>query len=117
MSYIPAGRPEGGLRDIWVSGKVGDSRARCLATSLHQKGHEVTLIGVKKASEAPIASWGEVVTEQPRKSIRQQASSYFHRKTVLWTIAFRIRVPNSVCHVEVLHFLTKARQSRNLDCR
>ena len=39
-------------RDIWISGKarermrlkvaseVGDSRSRCLATSLHQKGYE-----------------------------------------------------------------------------
>ncbi|CAE7199048.1 unnamed protein product [Symbiodinium necroappetens] len=34
----------------------------------------VTLIGVKKSSEAPIASWGEVITEQPRKSIRMQGS-------------------------------------------
>ncbi|CAE7534721.1 rplQ [Symbiodinium sp. CCMP2456] len=68
MSYIPAGRPEGGLRDIWVSGKVGDSRARCLATSLHQKGHEVTLIGVKKSSEAPLASWGEAMESRQQSA-------------------------------------------------
>mmetsp|Transcript_7298 Transcript_7298/g.12656 ORF Transcript_7298/g.12656 Transcript_7298/m.12656 type:complete len:87 (+) Transcript_7298:54-314(+) len=72
MSYIPAGRPEGGLRDIWVSGKVGTPYARCLATSLHQKGHEVTLVDVKKGGDAPVKAWGEVITEQPRKSGRLQ---------------------------------------------
>eukprot|EP00437_Effrenium_voratum_P038446 CAMPEP_0181468966 /NCGR_PEP_ID=MMETSP1110-20121109/37764_1 /TAXON_ID=174948 /ORGANISM="Symbiodinium sp., Strain CCMP421" /LENGTH=83 /DNA_ID=CAMNT_0023593835 /DNA_START=41 /DNA_END=292 /DNA_ORIENTATION=- len=67
MSYVPAGRPEGGLRDIWVSGKVGDAHARCLATSLHQKGHEVTLVNVKGSSDVPLISWGEVTVEQPRR--------------------------------------------------
>eukprot|EP00438_Fugacium_kawagutii_P005336 Skav210310 [mRNA] locus=scaffold475:232849:233421:- [translate_table: standard] len=68
MSYAPSGPPESQHRDIWVSGKVGDSRARCLATSLHQKGYEVTLVEVNKSSEQPLASWGEVSLEKTKKA-------------------------------------------------
>ncbi|CAE8622812.1 unnamed protein product, partial [Polarella glacialis] len=71
MPYVPAGAPESEFRDIWISGRVGDSRSRCLATSLHQKGHEVTLVDVKQSSEIPVAAWGQVAVEQPRKSGRQ----------------------------------------------
>lgn len=42
MSYCPSGPPESQHRDIWVSGKVGDSRSRCIATSLHQKGYDAS---------------------------------------------------------------------------
>ena len=40
MSYCPSGPPESRHRDIWISGKVGGTHTRCLATSLHQKGYE-----------------------------------------------------------------------------
>ena len=42
MSYCPSGPPESQHRDIWVSGKVGDSRSRCISTSLHQKGYDAS---------------------------------------------------------------------------
>eukprot|EP00434_Breviolum_minutum_P020002 symbB.v1.2.017645.t1/scaffold1373.1/size231899/10 len=67
MSYCPSGPPESRHRDIWISGKVGGTHTRCLATSLHQKGYEVTLVDVKASSETPLASWGEVTLEEPRK--------------------------------------------------
>eukprot|EP00930_Biecheleria_cincta_P080730 TRINITY_DN6913_c0_g1_i1.p1 TRINITY_DN6913_c0_g1~~TRINITY_DN6913_c0_g1_i1.p1 ORF type:complete len:123 (+),score=2.76 TRINITY_DN6913_c0_g1_i1:88-456(+) len=71
MSYVPPGAPEGTFKDMWVSGRCGDARARCLASSLNQKGHDVTLVDVKKSAENPVKAWGEVVIEQPRKSGRQ----------------------------------------------
>lgn len=68
MSYCPSGPPESQHRDIWVSGKVGDSRSRCIATSLHQKGYDVTLVQVAKSSEQPLTAWGEVNVDKPRKA-------------------------------------------------
>ena len=56
MSYCPSGPPESQHRDIWVSGKVGDSRSRCIATSLHQKGYEVGQLWGKNHGSKPIES-------------------------------------------------------------
>lgn len=68
MSYFKTGPPESQHRDIWISGKVGDSCSRNLAFSLHQKSYDVTLVDVKKSSETPLGAWGEVNVEQPRRA-------------------------------------------------
>ena len=46
MSYCPSGPPESQHRDIWISGRVGGTHTRCLATSLHQKGYEAAISDV-----------------------------------------------------------------------
>ena len=56
MSYCPSGPPESRHRDIWISGKVGGTHTRCLATSLHQKGYEAGYESVMRRVDG-VSTW------------------------------------------------------------
>mmetsp|Transcript_55539 Transcript_55539/g.162314 ORF Transcript_55539/g.162314 Transcript_55539/m.162314 type:complete len:83 (-) Transcript_55539:61-309(-) len=66
-TYVPEGPPEKQHQTIWVANRMGDNLSRMWASSLSDKGHEVTCVDISKSNENPIAAWGKLVIEQPGK--------------------------------------------------
>mmetsp|Transcript_124847 Transcript_124847/g.266406 ORF Transcript_124847/g.266406 Transcript_124847/m.266406 type:complete len:82 (-) Transcript_124847:72-317(-) len=65
MSYVPDGPPGKHQHMLWVSNRQGDNLARMLGATLHDKGHEVSLVEVSKSNENPFMAWGKLSVEMP----------------------------------------------------